>query len=194
MKQDIQPFSLTKATEQILEMIDKKRVLQGSAAPVLLGISGIDCSGKSTLAEALLEQAVEAGLRARLVHVDDFIIPESARKRVGPDHVDYFEYTFDHALFASSIKAAAADANTDLVIGEGIFLFRQEMVDTWDLKVWIEMSTENSLERGSVRDAEFFGSRAQAATEYQRSFIPAHGLHLNRDRPSEAADIVLEVR
>lgn len=188
-----QTYSQTRAVQLILCEITK-RVRQNVAAPVLLGISGIDCSGKSTLADALMKGAAEAGIRSELVQVDDFIIPTADRKRSDQAHIDYFENTFDHERFVSRIKSAAGTMGVQLVIGEGVFLFRRELADIWQIKVWLEMSPEQSVACGAVRDALFFGSQECAKSEYLNRFMPAHEHHVERDNPAKTADIVFEVQ
>ena len=187
------PYSLPGAVRVILDEVTKQ-VRQNSAAPVLLGISGIDCSGKSTLAEAILNRASNAGIRSELVCVDEFIIPNAQRERKGRVHVDYFENTFDHKEFVNHIRRIAANPGVQLVIGEGVYLLRRELVEMWHLKVWLEMPAEQSVTRGAVRDADYFGSPEKSKNEYLRRFVPAHDYHVERDSPAEAADFVFDVQ
>lgn len=188
-----QPYSQPKAVELILDEI-KKQVRQKSAAPVLLGISGIDCSGKTTLADALMKRVAEEEIRSELVRVDDFIIPPAVRKSGGQAHTDYFENTFDHDAFTKRIRSVAAIPGMQLVVGEGVYLFKREMANMWHTRVWLEMSVEQSVARGTVRDVAFFGSPAGAKIEYLRLFAPAHEYHMERDAPSETAHLVFEVQ
>lgn len=188
-----QPYSQPEAVRLILDET-LKRVRQNIAAPVLLGITGIDCSGKSTLAAALLKGALDAGIRSELVHVDDFIISASDRKHGGRAHIDYFENTFDFEKFVARVRSVATISGVQLVIGEGVFLFRRELVGMWHAKVWLEMSPEQSAARGAVRDAAFFGSRDAARSEYLNRFMPAHEYHVERDTPAKSADLVFEVQ
>lgn len=169
------------------------QVRQNSAAPVFLGISGIDCSGKTTLAKALLERVVAEGVTGKLVMADNFFIPVADRQSDSEPCVEWFEHTFDYPGFTEQIRSYGRETGLQLVIGEGVFLFRQERVGLWDQTVWMEMSTERSLACGMERDAEFFGSAQKAETEYLRRFIPAHEHHMKRDKPSEQADFVFRV-
>jgi uridine kinase len=189
-----QPFELDKAVELILDRVVHEQASRESAAPVLSGISGIDCSGKSTLAKALVERATAAGIAAHLVQADDFIIPRAERKREGLAHIDYFDNTFDHRKLTERIEALKGDLSVQLIVGEGVFLFRKELAGLWHIRIWIEMSAEQSVARGAIRDAGYFGSTDSARSEYLRRFVPAHEYHLGRDRPVEAAGIVFEVR
>lgn len=190
--QTVRPYELNDAVELVLNSV-MKQVRQKSAAPVLLGVSGIDCSGKTTLAKALLERASGEGIAAKLVSVDDFIIPQADRFSTGQPVTDYFEHTFDQNEFAAQVERLKQSGEVQLVIGEGVFLFRRELVGIWDQKCWLEMSIERAVRCGSVRDAELFGSPAQAKAEYLNRFMPAHEHHLQRDNPAATADFVFEV-
>lgn len=170
-----------------------KQVRQNSAAPVFLGISGIDCSGKTTLAKALFERVVAEGLNTKLMMVDDFFIPEADRLPASEPHIEWFEHTIDYPGFTEQIRSCGRETDIQLVIGEGVFLFRRELVDLWDQKAWMEMSIERSLTCGMERDAELFGSAQKAKAEYVRRFIPAYEHHVKRDKPSEKADFVFRV-
>ena len=128
-----------------------------------------------------------------MISVDDFIIPRELRKRGSIPHIDYFENTFDHDAFRTDIDRQADTSDSNLVIAEGVFLFKRELAEMWNLKIWLEMSTSESTERGAIRDADLFGGSDKARAEYELRFVPAHTYHLERDRPQEAADIVFNV-
>ncbi len=188
----IRPYQQEQAVSLIIDELNE-RVRQSVAAPVLVGISGIDASGKTTLAEAVRQRATEIGLQVELANVDEFIIPPDQRKSEGPPFIDYFEHTFDHAAFIQKVKGLAAVTGVQIVLAEGIFLFRKELVARWDVRIWLEMTAAQSLERGAERDIDMFGSLEKARSLYVDQFIPAHEYHMGRDRPSESADFVFTV-
>ncbi len=189
--QTVLPYSLDRAVELISERV-RDRVRQDPAAPVFVGISGIDCSGKTTLAKALLPTLGDDGFATEIVSADDYIIPRADRRRDPVPHIDYFENTFDHTALAAHV-AELRKGGADVVVAEGVFLFRRELVDLWELRVWLEMGAEQSVRRGAKRDAEYFGSEDKARAEYERRFVPAYNYHLERDRPAEQADLVFNV-
>ncbi len=188
----VQPYRQDEAAKAVVDEI-RERVRSAHAAPVLVGISGIDCAGKSTLASAVIAEVRRGGLRISCVSVDDFIIPSNQRTEVGEPVTDYFENTFDLDGFRNKVKAEAETTDVQVVVGEGVFLLRREIAGIWDIKVWLQMSPEQSVERGTTRDSDFFGGPAIARTQYLTRFIPAHRHHLERDRPAENADYVFAV-
>jgi uridine kinase len=163
------------------------------ARPFVVAVSGIDCCGKTTLAKALAGEAERRGLSATILGIDDFIRPASIRENRQPAHLGYFEEVFDYARFIAELEQLSAGSGLHLLIAEGVFLFRKELISRWDLKVWLEMEPTLSLERGPVRDAGFFGSVQAGRSAYEETFIPAYRMHLERDRPVQQADMVFEV-
>jgi len=163
------------------------------ARPFVVAVSGIDCCGKSTLAKTLAAEAEQRGLSAAVLGIDDFIRPASIRENRQPAHLGYFEEVFDYARFVAELEQLSAGSGLHLLIAEGVFLFRRELISRWHLKIWLEMDPALSLERGPVRDAGFFGSVQAARSAYEETFIPAYRMHLERDRPMQQADMVFEV-
>ena len=82
--------------------------------------------------------------------------------------------------------------NTDIVLLEGIFLFKPGCRGHFDLKIWLECSFETALERALRRGQEGLPS-AETILAFQTIYFPAQRIHLTRDNPREAADIVFEM-
>ena len=96
MQQNVtQPFSVPDAARLIIERAAELAVKPEAGGPVIIGISGIDCSGKTTLADAVISKAQAMGMPAARVSAEDFIIPRDERKHSGPAHIDCFENTFN---------------------------------------------------------------------------------------------------
>ena len=188
----VQPYQQHETAKAVVDEI-RERVRRAHAAPVFVGISGIDCAGKSTLAIEVIAEVHRGGLRTSCVSVDDFIIPPDQRLEVGEPATDYFENTFDLDGFLNKVKSDAVTSDVQVVVGEGVFLLRREIADVWDVKVWLQMSPEQAIERGTRRDAGFFGGPEIARAQYLTRFMPAQRHHLERDRPAETADYVFAV-
>jgi uridine kinase len=185
-------LSLNDATGLVFDRILKVKG-ESSRRPVFVGISGVDCAGKSTLAQAVVGRAAEQGLAVQQASIDDFLVPETVRPRREPEHVGYFEDAFDYEGFRERLAMLQRDDGCDLVVAEGYFLFRRELRDIWDLKIWLEIPLAVAVERGVARDASFFGSPEKAREVYENRCIPAYRWHLRRDEPREATDLVLNL-
>ena len=202
------PSSDPSALEAVL---DTRRRL---GRTTLVGISGIDCAGKTTLAEQLA-----AGLRARgetvvVVGGDGFNRPRSERSPYPVDDADYgFAYgqlirelllparAGGRVAARLRIKDWERDAWDErdfvvepgaIVLVEGVFLFMRELLPLLDLKIWLEISFDAALARALERDAEAMGGPDGVRHRYAARYFPGQRLHLERDRPQDRADLVLQ--
>lgn len=186
---------------------------------LLVGIDGIDAAGKTTLAcelvpplEALRRHVVRASL-------DGFHNPRKRRLARGAFSPEgYFHDSFDYALLVerfikpaktarhrTTLQAATFDVRTDREVGDisveiharsiilfdGIFLFRPELVRFWDYRIFVEIGFDTSLARGIARDAASMGGEAAARDRYLRRYIPGQRLYFEAARPVELADAVV---
>jgi uridine kinase len=179
----------------------------------IVGISGIDCAGKSTLARTLARDLRGAGEDAVVIGGDDFNRPRSERSTFPAEDDDYgFDYgrlvrdvlaparRGERVAARLRVKDWARDAWDErdfvvepgaVVLLEGVFLFRSDVVPLLDLKIWLEIGFDEALERALVRDAEAMGGPAGVRERYATRYFPGQRLHLDRDRPDEAGDLVL---
>ena len=78
----------------------------------------------------------------------------------------------------------------DVVLLEGIFIFRRAYRAHFDLAVWIDCTFETALERALERAQEGLPP-AETKAAYDTIYFPAQRLHFERDRPREAADLII---
>ena len=132
---------------------------------VAVGISGIDCAGKSTLAERLRRDRDQRGVSVLVVRGDEFTRPRRER-------VDFRE-SFDYAeLFERLLPAVRVGYVGELAQFETAF--------------------ERALAR--PRDLERMGRRDGVRERYATRYFPAQRRHLERDDPRALAQIVLEAK
>jgi hypothetical protein len=77
-----------------------------------------------------------------------------------------------------------------VVLVEGIFLFKREHQELFDLAVWVDCSFPTALARALVRTQEGL-SAAETIRAYQTIYFPAQKIHFERDNPRETADLIL---
>ena len=179
----------------------------------IVGISGIDCAGKSTLARRLADELRAAGEDVVLIGGDDFNRPRSERSISPAEEPDYgFEYG---ELIRELLVPARAGRRVEarlrvkdwgreawderdfvvepgaIVVLEGVFLFTREVVPLLDLKVWLEIGFDAALDRALVRDADAMGGPDGVRERYATRYFPGQRLHLERDRPKDRADVVV---
>ena len=228
---------------------------------MLVGISGIDASGKGYVASRLASELDSAGLRVALINVDgwlnlphlrflkeehhrvspdmgrdchnslikegDHAKPPSLSKEgwprvceagVVPDVTAQGRHFYHHALrldemferlvlplkqdrdinltadFAEETATGFrphtyAFSDIDIILLEGIFIFKREFVAHFDLKIWIECSFETALTRAITRGQEDLPPDATIEA-YQTIYFPAQRKHFEADEPACVADLV----
>jgi uridine kinase len=124
---------------------------------VLIAVDGFGGSGKTTLAEWLVDR-----LGGTRVCSDDF-----ARPRVlGWDWRRFDEQVLSPLLADETARYQRYDWDDDrlaewleiepggFLIAEGVSISRRELGDPWDMQVWVECPYELRLRRGIERDGE----------------------------------------
>jgi uridine kinase len=148
-----------------------------------IGVDGVDGAGKTWLADELAER-IEHATRVR---VDDFLNPPDIRYRLGRDSPEgFFLDSFDYEAF----ERAIVGANTPVVIADGIFLHRDELVGLWDFSIWLEVPFSISIPRGAAR-GHGFGSPDPAALSNRR-YVEGQRLYIARCDPQSRATVVID--
>ena len=191
-----------------------------SPGPILVGIDGIDAAGKTTLADELVAPLQQRGRRTVRVSIDAFHKPRAqrlARGALSPE--GYFHDSFDYAHLVrdfikpakamrhhTTLRAAIFDVASDravsdrtielqpgtIVLFDGVFLFRPELVDFWDYRIFVEIGFDTSLARGIARDAASMGGEAATRERYLRRYLPGQRLYFEAARPAALADAIVQ--
>lgn len=197
----------------ISAIIEKRKALSPQRA-LLVGISGIDAAGKGYVTAKLAERLRARGWNVAAISADDWLnLPSICMNRD-----NYAEHFYEHAIRFGEmfgrliiplrqnrgikLTADCADAkvtafrkerydfrNIDVVLLEGIFLFKPKYRHHFDLSVWIDCSFEAALERAIERRQEGLPPD-ETVRAFETIYFPAQRIHLARDNPRETADIV----
>jgi uridine kinase len=194
--------------EKILEEINSRK--QKNKAFVV-GITGIDCSGKTKFAESLEQFLIARNYGTQLISLDDFHNPRVYRYS-GKDQIEnYYNKSFDIDTIIKkllipfnqkddfSTRLTVLDWKTDkyeiekefsfhqdtIVIFEGVFLFRKDLSPYIDYKIFIEIPFEESLRRAKTRDIK------EVFEKYNEKYLPAQKRYLEEYPPSETADMII---
>jgi uridine kinase len=194
------------------------RILALPDGPRAVALTGMSCSGKTTLAGELATVVAGAGRPVVPVAYDDFHHPRERRHRQGrTSAAGYLEDSFDAAALrrlvlepvsagVGSIVAASYDLADDrpvdpepvplppdaVVLVDGSFLLVPALADCWDLALMVVADPARVLERALVRDADL-GSPEQVRELYLRRYAAAEALHQERDAPWSRADMVVDL-
>ncbi len=203
--------------DQVAKFIDgivAQRAETPANRAVLVGISGIDASGKGFITEKIAKRLQELGWRVATINADDWLnLPEvwMSRRTQGEHfykHAMRFEKMFDQLIVplkenrAVSFVADCADAKgnrrkhryefrkIDIVLLEGIFLFKPAHRRHFDLTAWVDCSFATALERAITRCQEGLPP-AETIRAFSTIYFPAQRIHFARDNPQGAADFII---
>lgn len=181
----------------------------------LVGISGIDGSGKSYVATKIAKSLGKAGYNVALIGVDGWLnlphvrfagknsaehfyqralrFDEMFERLVLPlrDHREVdLEMDFTEETATTHRRYRYRFSEVDIVLLEGIFLFKREHRQHFDLTCWIECSFETALVR-AVRRCQEGLPPLETVRAFQSIYFPAQEIHFKRDAPRMGADVVL---
>jgi uridine kinase len=203
--------------DDVVALILGVRARTPAARAVLVALSGIDGAGKGYVSEQIAKQVAQTGNRIASINVDGWLEPPD--RRFSKDHPaeHYYEHgiRFD-AMFEQLVlplrncrsvhlEAQLADAtNTgtlrshayefediDIVLLEGIFLLKRTLRSYYDLSLWVDCSFDTALRRAVGRAQEGL-SEEETVRAYELIYFAAQRLHLARDDPRAAADLIID--
>ena len=185
------------------------------AQSLLVGLSGIDGSGKGFVAGELCRELERTSLRVALLNVDGWLnLPALRFSQHNPaEHFYYHALRLEemfadlvlplrehrtHRLVARHAQETASAyrdqlyefRDIDVVLVEGIFIYKRAHRSYFDLALWIDCSFETALERALRRGQEGL-PRAETIAAYETTYFPAQRIHDQRDEPRCLADGVL---
>ncbi len=189
-----------------------------TAHPVRVAVDGPPAAGKTTLADELALVLRHRGREVIRASIESFLLPQAQRYRrgehspegcyhdsfdfdalhrvlldpLGPDGDRRFQQTVydrdtDTAL-SPPVTTAAADA---ALLFDGVFLMRPELIDRWDLRIFVSAAFEETLARARIRDLARLGSAARVEQRFRNRYLPSQQLYFDTVRPTDLADIVV---
>ena len=204
--------SIDKITRKILDL----RETIPSTRSVLVGVSGIDGSGKGYVAAQIEARLGLHGVTSAILNVDGWLnLPEKRFDPTAPaSHFYLNAIRFDEffgqlvmplrdqrsvhlvAQFAEETASHYRKHTYDfkdvsVIVVEGIFLFKPQYRNLFDLSIWIDCSFSTALARAINRAQEGL-SPANTIVAYETIYFPAQKIHLALDKPLENADLIFD--
>ena len=186
--------------------------------PRRVAVDGPPAAGKTTLADELGGVLRGRGREVIRASIESFLLPRSQRYRRGEYSAegcydDSFDYDalhrvlldplgpggdrrFRHAVYdkptdrASSEPVTTASADAVLIF-EGCFLLRPELIDSWDLRIFVSAAFEQTLDRARIRDEAIYGSAREVERRFRNRYLPSQQLYDDAARPTDHADIIV---
>lgn len=89
---------------------------------------------------------------------------------------------------APPTTTAPADA---VLLLDGVFLLRPELIDLWDLTIFVSTAFEQALDRARIRDLARLRSTTEVERRFRSRYVPAQKLYFAAARPTDDADIIV---
>jgi len=187
------------------------------AHPTRVAVDGPPAAGKTTLADELAVVLKAQGRPVIRATIEGFLFPAAQRYRRGAYssegcYLDNHNYDalnrvlldplgpggdrrFQHAVYDRStdtalsppVRTAPADA---VLIFDGVFLFRPEILDRWELRIFVSTAFEQTIDRALIRER---GTSPAAVIErrWRERYIPSQQFYFAAVHPTDHADIVV---
>jgi uridine kinase len=182
-----------------------------------VAVDGPPAAGKTSLADELAVVLRAQGRDVIRATIDDFLFPRPQRHRRGEysaegcyfDAHDYgalnrvlldplgpggdrhcqhavYDHTTDAAL-SPTVTVASADA---VLVFDGVFLLRPELIDRWDLGIFVSTAFEKTLDRAVIRGGQT-SPAAEVERRWRERYIPSQQFYFATVHPTDLADIVV---
>ena len=184
--------------EGMLTFKEVVALIASQSKPLLVAIDGLPLSGKTTLAQRVIEE-----LGAECLGLDDLVRPEaewSSRDKPSfpfdflryDEFVDavrslahhrccrFHPYNWETGLIEDLPRIVQGDG---IALVEGVSALHPDLAPLYDLRVWVESDAETTLA------ASFERGVGSWAREWEFMFLPSVGLYLKTD-PKARADVV----
>lgn len=185
--------------------------------PVRVAVDGPPAAGKTTLADELAVVLRARGREVIRATIEGFLHPRAQRYRRGvySGEAPYFDNHDDDALRRvlldplgpggdRTFRSAVYDKHTDTALSlpvetaaadsvllfDGVFLMRPELIDRWELRIFVSTAFERTIERARIREQAVL-SAAEVERRWRGRYIPSQQLYFARDRPIDHADIIV---
>lgn len=181
-----------------------------------VAISGIDAAGKGYVSRKLYQELTAQGFNVALVNVDPWQNPQPVRLQKNNAAENFYQNVFRwddlfHQLVFPLQRDKSISLQTtgiltssdeyypliydlkdiDILLLEGIFLFKRKYLVHYDFTVWVDCSFERGLQRAIERNAENLDEK-DLIYDYQTFYYPAQQHHFKMDAPMENAGLVID--
>ena len=179
-----------------------------------VAISGIDAGGKGYITKLLYEELKRIGYNVAYINIDPWQNPISIRLRKENAAENVYENIFRWDEFFHQLiiplqnnksiylktEAIQTDADNyypliydhhdiDILLIEGILLFKKKYLRHYNKKIWIDCSFETGLQRAIKRNVEKLDEE-RLIHDYETYYYAAQRLHLQKDNPQKTADAI----
>ena len=165
--------------------------------PYIIGINGIDCAGKTTLAKNLSGQLEQSGIKNKIFHIDDFNDPKVEKETYRAfasgnwnenDFDRYYESIIDFQKAREAVEAATV--KNEIVIVEGIFIFRPQLKISFNYRIYIKVDASVALTRFEERRRLEGDDRPVKI--FEDIWVRAHNKYVSEVNPQKISNLIIQ--
>ncbi|MCF6197475.1 MAG: hypothetical protein L3J50_12335 [Emcibacter sp.] len=155
----------------------------------------MDCSGKTTLAQALYENLVSRNINSRLLHIDDYNnrdvqdkVYTAYKEGVFTDELAdlYYQNSIHYKAVAEAICASRQQYDVTLI--EGVFLFKEDLSPLLDVKIFLPVLPDLAKSRYEKRRQQENDSRSISV--FDDIWGPAFERYCREENPESKSDFI----
>lgn len=179
----------------IFALTNKISRLPKNKTTFIIGIDGREGAGKSTLAESL-----RRGLRnTTIIPLEDFYSPELLevdRKRVVSQVINPLKNNQPAAKYQrfdwnkNGLMEWRSVQNEGILIVEGATALHPDLLEFYDLTIWVECPAETGLKRGASRDVH--GYKLSTRAEWLSIWVPKEKEYIKTHTPHKKAQFIFD--
>jgi uridine kinase len=186
--------------------------------PLRVAVDGPPAVGKTTLADELGDALRVQGRHVIRASIECFLRPRTQRYRRGelsPEgcYHDSFDcdalrrvlldplgpggdrefrrMVYDNRTDSRVTEPVTASPVDAVLLFEGVFLLRPELIDAWDLRILVSAAFEETVARARTRDAALYGAPVDVERRFRSRYRPSQQFYFDTIRPTDQADIVI---
>lgn len=198
---------------ELYSKITEKLVVSGKN---IIGINGIDTSGKTKFSEEYAGFLGSEGYQCVVIHIDDFHNPLEIR-RSGDNEIDaYYDHAFNYVQLIQEIleplqqhgcidkDILCLNVDTDIyentihykidsdtvVLLEGVLLFRPPLLAYLDGRIFLHIDFDEMMKRARIRDIPKYGEAFMQ--KYINRYLPVQERYLKEYKPNINCDILID--
>ena len=163
----------------------------------VVGINGIDCSGKTTFAKSVSKYFTHHKIENDCLDIDNFNNPaiESATYKAfvsgSWDEKDLNKYYKLIINYSDAIRAVSEyKKKYPLVILEGIFIYKPQLADLFDLKIYLDIDISLGRKRFSKRRR--LKQDKRPFDIYDKIWMLSHIKYDSEVQPKQISDLVID--
>lgn len=207
--------------EEIFSIIrdEIEKIQNSKSKPIRVAINGIEGTGKTTFAAAIVKYLNAHNHIATHISIDGFHFNKEIRYRQGRNSAKgYYEDSYDEVAFIKNVLQrsqqtpaeyieATHDLSTDdyielppkslddesVIITDGCYLFKPIFNGNWDLRIYLKTDFSTALKRGAKRDQDALGGYESAKEKFELRYHAASKRYISEVDPENLADLVVDI-